>query len=366
MVRWRRVGELLPEGAWSDKAGNLHLPGQVKDSGVYECFTCSGKESISAQTEVTFFCKLSSNVAILPFKNRMPHSPYAMLTVFSLFTTANDAPNQKPIPIYVENGSSVTLNCWHKGASHLYSRVVWFKGDSKPLPSHARVEKDGSLTLTNIRHGAVYRCVIPVRYISCVPTHNTFHIQVIGMTHVYTHVYTHRSMSGQGCQSEKYDTALQQEGQLGHRHRRQGMGDHYQRLRHDEDSRRTHPQEEPRRSSQEYPPNTQQPEPNEQPSAFDDRKTSELYGGVDGDRGVKSPSSGQQPGRTFDEIRAENRKRQQFEAKEYRHPDQRGKRSGEMERPWGRDQRQIANAGNDRPRERRNKYGDIIIEDDDE
>ena len=71
MVRWRRVGGLLPEGAWSDKTGNLHLPGQVEDSGVYECFTCSGNESISAQTEVTFFCKWSSGVAILPFKNRM-------------------------------------------------------------------------------------------------------------------------------------------------------------------------------------------------------------------------------------------------------------------------------------------------------
>ena len=144
------------------------------------------------------------------------------------------------------------------------------------------------------------------------------------------------------------------------------MGDHYHRLRHDEDSRRTHPQEGPRHSSQEYSPNAQQPEPNEQPSAFDDRKTTELYGGVDGDGGMTSPSSGQQPGRTFDEIRAENRKRQQFEAKEYRQLDQRGKRSGEAERPWGRDQRQVASAGKDRPRERRNKYGDIIIEDDDE
>ena len=122
---------------------------------------------------------------------KIAHNRYAMLTVFLLFTTANDAPNQKPIPIYVENGSSVMLNCWHKGASHLYSRVFWFKGDSKPLPPHARVEEDGSLTLTNIRHGEVYHCVIPVRYISCVPTHNTFHIQVIGMTHTYTHKHTH-------------------------------------------------------------------------------------------------------------------------------------------------------------------------------
>ena len=142
------------------------------------------------------------------------------------------------------------------------------------------------------------------------------------------------------------------------------MGDHYHRLRHDEDSRRTHPQEGPRHSSQDYPPNTQQPEPNEQPSAFGDPKTSELYGGVEGD--VTSSSSGQQPGKTFDEIRAENRKRQQFGAKEYRQLDQRGQRSGEMERPWGRDQRQIPSAGKDRTRERRNKYGDIIIEDEDE
>ena len=170
-------------------------------------------------------------------------------------------------------------------------------------------------------------------------------------------------MAGQGHKGEhfshQYDTPSQQEGQLGHQHKWRG--------RQYEDSRGTRPQEESRRSFQEYPPNTPKPESDEQPSAFGDHKASGLYGGIgpDGDGGLTSPSSGQHPGRTFDEIRAENRKRQQFEAKEYRQ-DQRGKRWGEMEGQRGRDQKQVAGTGKDRPRERRNKYGDIIIDDDDE
>ena len=145
------------------------------------------------------------------------------------------------------------------------------------------------------------------------------------------------------------------------------MQKHSYRSRADEDSLGTRPQEGSS-SSQEYPPNTPQPESNGQPSAFGDHKTSDLYGGVGPDRegAMTSPYSGQHPGRTFDEIRAENRKRQQFEAKEQRQQDQRGKSFGEGEGPWGRDQKQGASPSKDRPRERRNKYGDIIVDDDDE
>lgn len=64
-VRWRREGGLLPKGAWSDKVGTLHLPGQVENSGVYKCFTCSRNESVSAQTEVTFFRKWNSDIATI-------------------------------------------------------------------------------------------------------------------------------------------------------------------------------------------------------------------------------------------------------------------------------------------------------------
>ena len=131
-----------------------------------------------------------------------------------------------------------------------------------------------------------------------------------------------------------------------------------------EDSPGTRPQEGPRPSAQEYSPRTPQPELNEQPSAFGERKMSGLFGDEDRE-GHPSSTSGPYPGRTFDEIRAENRKRQQFEAKDYSQQDQRGKRWSELEGQWGRDQKQAAETGKKHPRERRNKYGDIIIDDDD-
>lgn len=80
-VRWRREGGLLPEGAWSDKVGTLHLPGQVENSGVYECFTCSRNESVPARMEITFFRKRNSDAATI---TRVHFDASAVIAVFLL------------------------------------------------------------------------------------------------------------------------------------------------------------------------------------------------------------------------------------------------------------------------------------------
>lgn len=105
------------------------------------------------------------------------------------------------------------------------------------------------------------------------------------------------------------------------------------------------------------PPPPPSEESVDQPSAF--QESSQTSFGWNADQ----PATGSGTrGRTFDEIRAENRRRQ-FQPKPDAHPEENDPSSSGQDH-WRRDQTQLVGSdSNQNKRVRRNKYGDIIIDD---